>query len=150
MDKKLINEEINNIKYLFGYKPGRVISEQNINEFEYPEEESGMRKQNMQNFEKFVDKLAANKNSEGQKFKRPKKHYGSFDDKEWIDDMDRPIDTDFNFDFDEEEFNDYPSFKEKHPDSKWFGGEKYFDNYKKQHDKPFKVRTRRMDEDLDF
>ena len=40
--------------------------------------------------------------------------------------------------------------KKKHPDSKWFGGEKYFDNFKKQHDKPFKVRTRRMDEDLDF
>ena len=152
MDKKLINEEINNIKYLFGYKPGRVISEQNINEFEYPEEESGMRKQNMQNFEKFVDKLAANKNSEGQKFKGPKKHYGSFDDKEWIDDMDRPVDRDFDFDFDEEEFNDYPSFKEKHPDSKWFGNEKFFDNYKKQHDKPFKVRTRKgeMDEDLEF
>ena len=30
MNKKLINEEINNIKYLFGYKPGRVISEQDI------------------------------------------------------------------------------------------------------------------------
>ena len=30
MDKKLINEEINNIKYLFGYKPGRVISEQDM------------------------------------------------------------------------------------------------------------------------
>ena len=28
MDKKLINEEINDMKYLFGYKPGRVISEQ--------------------------------------------------------------------------------------------------------------------------
>ena len=28
MDKKLINEEIQNMKYLFGYKPGRVISEQ--------------------------------------------------------------------------------------------------------------------------
>jgi len=28
MDKKLINEDISNIKYLFGYKPGRVISEQ--------------------------------------------------------------------------------------------------------------------------
>jgi hypothetical protein len=30
MDKKLINEEVQNIKYLFGYKPGRVISEQDI------------------------------------------------------------------------------------------------------------------------
>ena len=25
---KLLNEELNNIKYLFGYKPGKVISEQ--------------------------------------------------------------------------------------------------------------------------
>jgi hypothetical protein len=30
MNKKLINEDIQNIKYLFGYKPGRVISEQDI------------------------------------------------------------------------------------------------------------------------
>ena len=28
MSKKLINEDIQNMKYLFGYKPGRVISEQ--------------------------------------------------------------------------------------------------------------------------
>ncbi len=28
MDKKLLNEDIQNMKYLFGYKPGRVISEQ--------------------------------------------------------------------------------------------------------------------------
>lgn len=28
MDNKLLNEEIQNMKYLFGYKPGRVISEQ--------------------------------------------------------------------------------------------------------------------------
>jgi hypothetical protein len=28
MNKKLINEDIKNMKYLFGYKPGRVISEQ--------------------------------------------------------------------------------------------------------------------------
>ena len=30
MDKKLINEDIANMKYLFGYKAGRVISEQNF------------------------------------------------------------------------------------------------------------------------
>jgi hypothetical protein len=30
MDKKLINEDITNMKYLFGYKPGKVISEQDI------------------------------------------------------------------------------------------------------------------------
>jgi prephenate dehydrogenase len=28
MDNKLLNEDIKNIKYLFGYKAGRVISEQ--------------------------------------------------------------------------------------------------------------------------
>jgi hypothetical protein len=30
MDNKLINEDVKNMKYLFGYKPGRVISEQDI------------------------------------------------------------------------------------------------------------------------
>ena len=30
MDKKILNEEIQNMKFLFGYKPGRVISEQDI------------------------------------------------------------------------------------------------------------------------
>jgi len=30
MDKKILNEDIQNIKYLFGYKPGRVISEQDF------------------------------------------------------------------------------------------------------------------------
>lgn len=30
MDKKLINEDIKSMKYLFGYKPGRVISEQDM------------------------------------------------------------------------------------------------------------------------
>jgi hypothetical protein len=152
MDKKLIKEDISNMKFLMGYKPGRVISEQNIKEFEYPEEESGMRKQNMQNFEKFVDKLAANRNYEGPKSKGPKKQYGSFDDKEWYDQDERQYTGNFGFDFDEEEFNDYPSFKEKHPDSKMFGNEKFFDNYKKQYNNPFKLRTRKgeMGENLEF
>jgi hypothetical protein len=30
MNKKIINEDIQNIKYLFGYKPGRVLSEQDV------------------------------------------------------------------------------------------------------------------------
>lgn len=30
MNKKLINEDIKNMKYLFGYKAGRVISEQDF------------------------------------------------------------------------------------------------------------------------
>jgi hypothetical protein len=38
MDKKLINEDIKNIQYLFGYKPGRVISEQ---DFDYTTEMDG-------------------------------------------------------------------------------------------------------------
>jgi len=34
MERKLINEDISNMKYLFGYKPGRVISEQEHLELE--------------------------------------------------------------------------------------------------------------------
>jgi hypothetical protein len=37
MDNKLLNEDIQNMKYLFGYKPGRVLSEQDIKE-EYVED----------------------------------------------------------------------------------------------------------------
>ena len=75
------------------------------------------------------------------------RHFGSFDDNEWIDDKDRIFNNDFDFDYDEEEFNDYPSFKEKHPDSIWFGGKNYFDNYKKHHNRPLKVRSRKFETD---
>ena len=75
------------------------------------------------------------------------RHFGSFDDNEWIDDKDRIFNNDFDFDYDEEEFNDYPSFKEKHPDSKWFGGKDYFDTYKKHHNRPLKVRSRKFETD---
>ena len=47
MDKKLINEDIKNMKYLLGYKPGRVISEQDMSytpemdeDLEFEEEET--------------------------------------------------------------------------------------------------------------
>lgn len=53
MSKKILNEEINGMKYLFGYKPGRVISEQdydyttddylNITELELDEKRHPMR-----------------------------------------------------------------------------------------------------------
>jgi hypothetical protein len=36
MDKKILNEDIQNMKYLLGYKPGRVISEQ---DFDYTTDE---------------------------------------------------------------------------------------------------------------
>jgi hypothetical protein len=42
MDKKLINEDIKNMKYLFGYKAGKVISEQEqpeIDEYFYGDTE---------------------------------------------------------------------------------------------------------------
>ena len=39
MNKKILNEDIQNMKYLFGYKPGRVISEQDINDTEMSEQE---------------------------------------------------------------------------------------------------------------
>ena len=79
------------------------------------------------------------------------KHFGSFDDEEWTgDDVNDKLNSNgFDFDYDEEEFNDYPSFKEKHPDSKWFGGgddDSFFNKYKDHHKKPFKVRSRRMNE----
>ena len=42
MDKKLINEEIQNMKYLFGYKPGKVISEQEQPELSEYDRQNGM------------------------------------------------------------------------------------------------------------
>jgi hypothetical protein len=42
MNKKLINEDIQRMKYMFGYKPGKVISEQEseFNEFEFSDVET--------------------------------------------------------------------------------------------------------------
>ena len=54
MNKKLINEDIQNIKYLLGYKPGRVISEQ-----EQPKLDESNQFRNNDGFEdyNFPDKL---------------------------------------------------------------------------------------------
>lgn len=88
-------------------------------------------------------KPSARKTSNGNKF-------GSFDDENWYDNNDASYGGDFDFDYDEEEIHDFPSFKEKHGDTKWFddkeNGEKLFNRYKElSGGKPFKVRTKKSD-----
>ena len=80
---------------------------------------------------------------------KPGKVFGSFnDDHGWFDQDDRVHTGEFDFDFDEEEFEDFPSMYEKHgKQTKWFApgkeGQRYFDTYKEKFGSPFKVRTRR-------
>ena len=83
------------------------------------------------------------------------KHYGSFDDEEWTgDEFNKKYGSDYfnDDDFEENEFEDYPSFKEKHPDSRWFGGgddddagNSFFNKYKEHNNSPLKVRTRKSE-----
>ena len=79
---------------------------------------------------------------------KPGKVFGSFnDDHGWFDQDDRAHTGEFDFDFDEEEFEDFPSMYEKHgKQTKWFApgkeGQRYFDTYKEKYGSPFKVRTR--------
>ena len=78
--------------------------------------------------------------------------YGSFKDDEWYDQDDRSHDSNsFDFDYDEEEFEDFPSLMAKHGNKhKWFGndkeGENLFNKYKDYHNRPFKVRTKKSSE----
>jgi len=80
---------------------------------------------------------------------KPGKVFGSFsDDHGWFDQDDRAHTGEFDFDFDEEEFEDFPSMYEKHgKQTRWFApgkeGQRYFDTYKEKFGSPFKVRTRR-------
>jgi hypothetical protein len=79
---------------------------------------------------------------------RPGKMYGSFGDDNWIDDIGQRHQGKFDFDFDEEEFEDFPSFDQKHGGKhQWFAkgdhGNSMFNAYKEKHGSPFKVRTRR-------
>ena len=86
------------------------------------------------------------------KNKLQNKMFGSFDDEHgWFDQDDRQHSGNFDFDFDEEEFSDFPSFIERHGENqRWFdpkGGEGMFNKYKENFgDKPFRVR---MAKDLD-
>ena len=54
MDKKLINEDIKNIKYLFGYKPGRVISEQDTEMTE--DKDDAFLRRRLSTIEKLIEK----------------------------------------------------------------------------------------------
>ena len=79
---------------------------------------------------------------------RKGKMYGSFGDGNWIDDIGQQHQGEFDFDFDEEEFEDFPSFDQKHGGKhQWFAkgdhGSNMFNSYKEKHGSPFKVRTRR-------
>ena len=82
---------------------------------------------------------------------KPGKMFGSFDDEHGrFDDSDRAFKGNFDFDYDEEEFEDFPSMYDKiGKNQKWFApgeeGQRYFDIYKEKFGSPFKVRTRRGD-----
>jgi hypothetical protein len=80
---------------------------------------------------------------------KPGKMFGSFSDEHgWYDESDRRHKGDFDFEYDEEEFEDFPSMYEKiGKNQKWFApgkeGQRFFDVYKEKFGSPFKVRTRR-------
>lgn len=60
----LLNEELNNIKYLFGYKPGRVISEQD----KLPQELRRRIPQISQKFDEMLDSPDNNPNDFSDEF----------------------------------------------------------------------------------
>lgn len=70
----------------------------------------------------------------------------SFDDEHgWFDDIDRQFDPEMLSDYDEEEFEDFPSLMDKYGDKQsWFDpkhGEKFFNRYKEMYGgKPFRIR----------
>jgi len=72
--------------------------------------------------------------------------FGSFDDEHgWFDQHDRRHCSEFDFDYDEEEFQDFPSLMSKHGEKqRWFGpndGETFFNKYQEKFGgKPFRVR----------
>jgi len=74
------------------------------------------------------------------------KMFGSFDDEHgWFDQSDREHSGDFDFDYDEEEIEDFPSLMAKHgKNQRWFApndGEKFFNQYQQRFGgKPFRVR----------
>jgi hypothetical protein len=80
---------------------------------------------------------------------KPGKMFGSFSDEHgWYDESDRQHKGEFDFDYDEEEFEDFPSMYDKiGKNQKWFApgeeGQRFFDTYKEKFGSPFKVRTRR-------
>lgn len=55
MNKKLINEEISNMKYLLGYKPGKVISEQEQPEMK-EDNDNLFVKRRLSDIEELIDK----------------------------------------------------------------------------------------------
>lgn len=64
MDKKLINEEISNMKYLLGYKPGKVISEQEQPEMKEDYDNTFL-KRRLSTIQDLIDKNIETVNNEG-------------------------------------------------------------------------------------
>ena len=77
---------------------------------------------------------------------KPGKIFGSFNDEHgWYNQDDEDFKGKFDFDYDEEEFDDFPSMYEKFGDkTRWFSpgerGQKLFDMYKKKYG-PMKIRV---------
>ena len=65
MDNKLIKEDIQNIKYLFGYKPGRVISEQLQPEMTEDKDDLFLRRR-LNIFKELIDKHIKKVNDDGE------------------------------------------------------------------------------------
>lgn len=80
------------------------------------------------------------------------KYYGSFDDEHgWYDDLNKPYEGGFEFDYDEENYPDFESLIGKYKkDQPWFDpetGKQLFDKYQERFKgKPFRVRKKRTDE----
>jgi|694.fasta_scaffold17527_13 hypothetical protein len=114
-----------------------------VEEYYYSDEDIEDAEQLSQDEPTYVGKgLADNKI----KNKIRNKMFGSFDDEHgWFDQSDREHSGDFDFDYDEEEFEDFPSLMAKHgKNQRWFGpndGETFFNKYKEKFGgKPFRVR----------
>lgn len=86
------------------------------------------------------------------------KHYGSFNDEEWLDSELNKIYKPEYFNktkYDETEYDDVESYMTDYPDSQFFGGSNsgnnkdFFNAYKNKHNSPFKVRTKKNFGDMD-
>ena len=98
MDNKLINEDIQNIKYLFGYKPGRVISEQLQPEMTEDKDDLFLRRR-LNIFKELIDKNIEKVNDEG--------GYGFSDEFEFADNIISWVIDDFtNYDYDTYDYDE--------------------------------------------
>ena len=97
MDKKLINEDIANMKYLLGYKAGRVISEQEQPEMK--EDDNMFLKRRLSAIEELIDKHINKVNDDGE--------YGFSDEFEFASNIIRWVIDDFtNYDYEKYDYDE--------------------------------------------